>query len=268
MRALVQATLVAHDLARVERGAAPRGRLGGVAVEAAAAEVLRLLARGVVGVLHGQARVRGTCTSGARGGREMRGMGEVRVGGGEVGVHVRGGGGGAAVEDTGLRVRGAAPSSSLISGSKSVYWECGEDEMKASWWAPIESLYWYCCCCGINGGYCLHLHAVLAVVAHIREGRAAHRGELCGRALLVLLLLLLLCPRVLLVLVGLVELLEERAARAVVGEGPEVGGPGRRRRRRARGRGGGRRRAWHRGSPGEVDEGCGGRVVRGVEASE
>ncbi len=103
MRALVQATLVAHDLARVERRAAPRGRLGGVTVEAAAAEVLRLLARGVVGVLHGQARVRGHVhlVRVVRG--EMRGVGEVRVGGGEVRVHVRRGGGGAAVEDTGLR---------------------------------------------------------------------------------------------------------------------------------------------------------------------
>ena len=51
--ALVEAALIADDLAGVEGGAAPRGWLGGVAVEAAATEVLGLLAGGVVCVLDG-----------------------------------------------------------------------------------------------------------------------------------------------------------------------------------------------------------------------
>ena len=59
MRAFVQTALVAHNLARVQSRATPRGGLGGVAVETPAAEVLRLFGRGVVGVLHGQTGVGG-----------------------------------------------------------------------------------------------------------------------------------------------------------------------------------------------------------------
>ena len=51
MSALVKTTLVADNLARVEGGAAPRGRLGRVAVEAAAAEILGLLRGSVIRML-------------------------------------------------------------------------------------------------------------------------------------------------------------------------------------------------------------------------
>jgi hypothetical protein len=51
--ALVETALVAHDLTRVKRRAAPRRRLGSVAVEAAAAQVLRLLGSSIVCVHDG-----------------------------------------------------------------------------------------------------------------------------------------------------------------------------------------------------------------------
>ncbi len=71
MCAFVQATLVADDLAGVEGGAAPGGGLCGVAVEAAAAEVLRLFGGGVVGVLDGEAGVGGRgCRRAGGGGGE------------------------------------------------------------------------------------------------------------------------------------------------------------------------------------------------------
>lgn len=57
--ALVETAFIADDLAGVEGGAAPRGRLGGVAVEAATAEILCLLAGGVVCVLDGDSAASG-----------------------------------------------------------------------------------------------------------------------------------------------------------------------------------------------------------------
>ena len=72
MRALVQAALVAHDLARVERRAPPGRGFGGVTVVTPATEVLRLLGRGVVGVLDGDGGVRGHVE---RHGRELAGLG-------------------------------------------------------------------------------------------------------------------------------------------------------------------------------------------------
>jgi len=57
--ALVEAALVAHDFARVESRAAPRGWLSCVAIEAPAAEVLSLLGSGIVSVLNREAGVGG-----------------------------------------------------------------------------------------------------------------------------------------------------------------------------------------------------------------
>lgn len=72
MCAFIQATLVADDLSGVEGGAAPGGGLCGVAVEAAAAEVLRLFGGGVVGVLDGEAGVGGEGVGGrGRGGEGL-----------------------------------------------------------------------------------------------------------------------------------------------------------------------------------------------------
>lgn len=59
MRAFIKPTLVTHDLARVEGRAAPGGGFGGVAVEAAAAEVLGFFGGCVVCVLDGETGVRG-----------------------------------------------------------------------------------------------------------------------------------------------------------------------------------------------------------------
>lgn len=53
MGALVEATLVAHDFPGIEGGATPGRGLCGVTVETAAAEILGLLAGGVVGELDG-----------------------------------------------------------------------------------------------------------------------------------------------------------------------------------------------------------------------
>ena len=81
MGALVEATLVADDLAGVEGGAAPRGGLCGMAVEAATTEILGLLRGGIVSVLDGETGVGGeighgdgvTCWGG--GVAEERGLG-------------------------------------------------------------------------------------------------------------------------------------------------------------------------------------------------
>ena len=58
MGALVKAALVADNFSRIEGRATPGGRLGGVAVEAAAAKVLGLLAGGIICKLYGDG---GTC---------------------------------------------------------------------------------------------------------------------------------------------------------------------------------------------------------------
>jgi hypothetical protein len=52
MCALVESTLVADDFARVESGATPRGRLSGMAVEAAATQILGLFRSSIVSVLY------------------------------------------------------------------------------------------------------------------------------------------------------------------------------------------------------------------------
>lgn len=74
MGALVETALVADDFARIEGGPPPGGGLGGVAVEAAPAEILGLLARGVVCELHGDG---GGGGSGEKGGVALEGVAEL-----------------------------------------------------------------------------------------------------------------------------------------------------------------------------------------------
>lgn len=82
MSTLVETALVAHDLARVERRAAPRRRLRSVAVEATAAQILCLLRSSVVGVHDGDTASVGHVSRTGRswhrlGGRRRAGLGGV-----------------------------------------------------------------------------------------------------------------------------------------------------------------------------------------------
>jgi hypothetical protein len=66
MGALVETALVADNFTGVECRAAPRGWLSGVAVEAAAAEVLSFFGGGVICMLNGKASMRGKVGHGHR----------------------------------------------------------------------------------------------------------------------------------------------------------------------------------------------------------